>query len=115
MIDIGYWIQDTHPHPNAVGVPEDTLISITFFHEMNSHSLNARNILILDGNQGGRLISEHFLYHYDSQRKTLLIYLKEDAKRFGPDNFIEVILTGRIANQRNERMEVPFHLRFHTR
>lgn len=115
MIDIGYWIKDTHPHPDAVGVPEETLISITFYHEMNSHSLNARNILILDGNQGGKLISDHFLFHYEPERKTLLVYLKEDAMRFGPNNSIEVILTGRIANLRNERMEVPYHLRFTTR
>lgn len=115
MIDIGYWIKDTRPHPDAVDVPDDTIISIAFTHEINRHTLNARNILILDGNQGGKLISEKFLYHYDQDKQTLLIYLKEDADRFGPGNRIEVILTGRITNYRNEQMEVPFHLQFTTR
>ncbi|MFC5530601.1 Ig-like domain-containing protein [Cohnella yongneupensis] len=114
MIDIGYWIKDTHPHPDAAGVPEDTLISISFNQEINRYTLNARNILILDGNQGGKLISERFLFNYDSDRRTLFIYLKEDAERLGPRNRVEVILTGRIANHRNERMDVPYHIRFTT-
>ncbi|MFD0671263.1 Ig-like domain-containing protein [Cohnella sp. GCM10027633] len=115
MIDIGYWIKDTHPYPDAVDVPDDTIIAIAFTQDVNRHTLNARNILILDGNQGGKLISEKFLYHYEQEKHTLFVYLKEEADRLGSGNRIEIILTGRITNYRNEQMEVPFHLRFTTR
>jgi len=114
MIDLKSWIQDTHPQPEAEDVPEDTLISITFNQEVNRNTLNMRNILILDGNQGGRLISNRFLFHYDSSKRTLFIYLKADAERLGPGNVVEIILTGRICNFSNEKMDIPFHLRFTT-
>ena len=115
MIDIGYWIKDTRPQPDSVNVPEDTIIAITFTQEVNRHTLNARNILILDGDQGGRLISDRFLFHYETEKRTLFVYLKEDAPRLGSGNRIEIIVTGRIAKYRHERMEVPFHIRFTTR
>lgn len=114
MIDVGYWIKETRPNPDATNIPGDTIIAISFANEIQRHTLNARNILILDGNQGGKLISERFLYHYDQEQNTLFIYLKEDAERLGSRNKIEIILTGRITNYRNEQMEVPFHLRFTT-
>ncbi|RKP53103.1 hypothetical protein D7Z26_15335 [Cohnella endophytica] len=109
------WIKETHPQPNATDVPEDTLVSITFHEDINRNTLNARNILVLDGNQRGRLISERFLFRYDSESKTLFIYLKEEEERLGPNNTIEIIVTGRIANFHDKRMEIPFHLRFTTR
>jgi len=109
------WIKETHPQPNAEGVPEDTLISISFLQDINRNTLNTRNILVLDGNNGGRLISSRFLYRYESDKRTLLIYLKDEAERLGAGNTIEIILTGRIANIRNRRMEIPYHLRFTTK
>ncbi|MCD9020882.1 Ig-like domain-containing protein [Cohnella silvisoli] len=109
------WIKETHPQPEARGIPEDTLISIIFNQDINRNTLNTRNILILDGNRGGRLISNRFLYRYDADFRTLTIYLKDDAERPGSNNTIEIILTGRIANYQNNRMEIPFHFRFATR
>jgi hypothetical protein len=109
------WIKETHPQPESRDIPEDTLISITFQQEINRHTLNTRNILILNGNQGGRLISDSFLYRYIAEERTLYIYLKADAERLGSNNTIEIIVTGRIANYRNARMEIPFSLRFTTR
>jgi hypothetical protein len=115
MIHTDYWIKETNPQPGSTDIPEDTLISITFNHEINRHTLNTRNILILDGNEGGRLISSRFLFNYDSDKKTLFIYLKEEAERLGSGNLIEIILTSRIADFRNNRMDIPYHLRFTTR
>ncbi|MFB9280212.1 Ig-like domain-containing protein [Cohnella cellulosilytica] len=115
MGTIEEWIKETHPQPNAVGVPEDTLIAISFRQDINRNTLNTRNILVLDGNHGGRLISSRFLYRYESDKRRLLIYLKEEAERLGAGNTIEIILTGRIANVRNSRMEIPYHLRFTTK
>lgn len=115
MINTNDWIKESNPQPNAIDIPDDTLISITFHQDINRHTLNSRNVLILDGNQGGKLISNHFLYHYDVDKKTLFIYLKENEKRLGPRNTIEIIITGRIANFKNNRMEIPYHLRFTTR
>ncbi|MFC4597518.1 Ig-like domain-containing protein [Cohnella hongkongensis] len=115
MGSAGEWIKETHPQPDSMEVPEDTLISITFYPEINRNTLNTRNILILDGNNGGRLISNRFLYRYEQEARTLLIYLKEEAERLGAGNTIEIILTGRIANIRNQRMEIPYHLRFTTK
>ncbi len=108
------WIKETSPQPNAEGVPEDTLIAISFFQDINRNTLNTRNILILDGNSGGRLISERFLYRYESDKRLLLIYLKEESERLGAGNMIEIILTGRISNIRNKKMGFPYHLRFKT-
>ena len=108
------WILDIHPHPDAAGVPVDTLISIQFAQDMNRHTLNARNILILDGNEGGRLISDRFAFAYNPEVKRLLIYFKESAAGFGRRNRIEIIVTGRIANQRNESMGVPVQFWFTT-
>jgi hypothetical protein len=115
MIDTNNWIKESHPQPNATEIPEDTLISISFNEDINRHTLNMRNVLILDGNQGGKLISNRFLYHYDTDKKMLFIYLKEDAERLGTKNTIEIIITGRIADFKNNRMEIPYHLRFTTR
>lgn len=109
------WIKDTYPQPNAVDVPEDTLISIAFRQEINRNTLNSRNILVLDGNRGGRLISDRYLLRYEPQSRILYIYLKDNSKKLVPNNEIEIILTGRIANHRNKTMEIPFHLRFRTR
>jgi hypothetical protein len=109
------WILETNPQPDANNIPDDTLISIVFRQEINRNTLNTRNILILDGNKGGQLITDRFLFRYDSEEKTLIIYLKEDAERLGSKNTIEIIVTGRIANYKSEKMEIPFHLRFVTR
>jgi hypothetical protein len=109
------WIKETHPQPEAADIPEDTLITITFHQEINRNTLNTRNILILDGNNGGRLISSRFLFRYESDSRTLFIYSKDEFEQLGARNTIEIILTGRIANIRNVRMEVPYHLRFTTR
>lgn len=109
------WIKETHPQPEARGIPEDTLISIVFNQDINRNTLNTRNILVLDGSQGGRLISDRFLFRYEAEDKTLLIYRKSDSERLGSLNTIEIILTGRIANLRNAKMAYPFHLRFTTR
>lgn len=114
MIDIGYWIKETRPQPDAVGVPADTVISISFTQEINRHTLNARNVLILNASQGGKLVSDRFLFHYETDDRTLHIYLKKDETPPDPGSRIEVILTGRIANYRNEQMRVPFHLCFTT-
>ncbi|XID92789.1 Ig-like domain-containing protein [Paenibacillaceae bacterium WGS1546] len=109
------WIRKTHPQPGDKDIPEDTLISIVFNQDINRHTLNTRNILVLDGNQGGRLISDRFLFRYETEDKTLLIYRKSEAERLGSQNTIEIILTGRIANLRSVKMTYPFHLRFTTR
>lgn len=109
------WIRETCPQPDAIDIPQDTLISITFNQDMNTNTLNSRNILILDGNQGGRLISDRFLYRYLADLKTLFIYFKEDMDGLGASNIIEIIVTGRISNYKNVRMEIPFHMRFTTR
>jgi hypothetical protein len=115
MIETDNWIKASHPQPNAADMPDDTLISITFSQNINRHTLNSRNILILDGNHGGKLISNRFLYHYDVDKKLLFIYLKTNAERLGPENAIEIIITGRIADFKNNQMEIPYHLRFTTR
>ncbi len=109
------WIKATNPQPNAEGVPEDTLIAISFHQEINRNTLNMRNVLILDGNNGGRLISSRFLYRYESDKRTLFIYLKEESERLGAGNVIEVILTGRISNINHKKMDIPYHLRFTTK
>jgi hypothetical protein len=109
------WILETNPQPDAKDIPEDTLVSIVFRQDINRNTLNTRNILILDGSKGGQLISDRFLFRYELVEKTLIIYLKEDAERLGAKNTIEIIVTGRIANYKNEKMEIPFHLRFTTR
>ncbi|MFC5404967.1 Ig-like domain-containing protein [Cohnella soli] len=109
------WIDETHPQPDATDVPESTLVSIAFRKEMNRLTLNTRNILVLDGNNGGRLISDRFLYRYEAAQRKLLIYRKEDSEALGPRNTIEIILTSRIADSQNEKMSIPFHLRFTTR
>ncbi|TFE29383.1 Ig-like domain-containing protein [Cohnella luojiensis] len=109
------WIKETNPQPDATDVPVDTLVSIIFHQDINRHTLNTRNILILDGSHGGTLISNRFLYRYDSDLKTLFIYLKDDADRFKPNNKIEIIVTGRISNYKNVKMGIPFHLIFTTR
>jgi hypothetical protein len=114
-MNLSEWILETYPQPDANNIPEDTLVSIAFRQEINRHTLNARNVLILDGNKGGQLISDRFLFRYESEEKTLIIYLKEDAERLGSNNTIEIIVTGRIANYTNAKMEIPFHLRFTTR
>lgn len=108
------WIKETQPLPESHDIPENTLISITFQQEINRHTLNMRNILILNGNSGGRLISNCFLYRYIAEERTLYLYLKADAERLGSNNTIEIIVTGRISNHRNMRMEIPFSLRFTT-
>ncbi len=113
-MEINDWIRETHPQPEAINIPDDTHISITFKQDINRHTLNTRNVLILDGKQGGRLISNRFLYRYDPDARTLFIYLKEDSERLGSNNTVEIIVTGRIANFNNGRMEIPFHLRFKT-
>lgn len=115
MDGINEWIRETQPQPNAKNIPEDTLVSIIFNQDINRHTLNTRNILVLDGNHGGRLISDRFLFRYDSEQKTLLIYLKADVQRLGSNNTIEIIITGRISNFRSNKMEIPFHLRFTTK
>jgi len=109
------WIKATNPQPNSADVPEDTLISISFNQEINRNTLNTRNVLILDVNGGGRLISDRFLFRYESGDKILYIYLKDEADRLGKKSTIEIILTDRIANIRNARMPYPFHFRFTTR
>jgi len=109
------WIKGTHPQPNAVGVPDNTLIKISFHQDINRNTLNTRNVLVLDGSNGGRLISSRFLYRYEPDERNLLIYLKDAADRLGSGNTIEIILTGRISNVRNRKMEIPFHLRFTTK
>lgn len=109
------WILETNPQPDAKDIPEDTLVAIVFRQDINRNTLNTRNILILDGSKGGQLISDRFLFRYELVEKTLIIYLKEDAERLGAKNTIEIIVTGRIANYKNEKMEIPFHLRFTTR
>jgi len=108
------WIKETNPQPNAEGVPEDTLISIYFLQDINRNTLNTRNILVLDGNNGGKLISDRFLYRYESNERMLLIYLKDESDRLGAGNMIEIILTGRISNTKNKKMGIPYHLRFKT-
>jgi hypothetical protein len=114
-MDLSEWILETNPQPDANNIPEDTLVSIVFRQDINQLTLNTRNVLILDGNRGGQLISDRFLFRFDSNEKTLFIYLKEDAERLGSQNTIEVIVTGRIANYKGLKMEIPFHLRFTTR
>jgi hypothetical protein len=109
------WILETNPQPDSNNIPEDTLVAIVFRQDINRNTLNTRNILILDGSKGGQLISDRFLFRYELVEKTLIIYLKEDAERLGSKNTIEIIVTGRIANYKNEKMEIPFHLRFTTR
>ncbi len=109
------WIKETNPQPNAMDIPDDTLVSITFNQDINRHTLNTRNILILDGKLGGTLITNRFLFRYDSDKRNLLIYLKDEAERLGSNNAIEIIVTGRVTNYRNVRMGTPFHLRFTTR
>ncbi|MFC5470712.1 hypothetical protein ACFPPD_18655 [Cohnella suwonensis] len=109
------WIRETHPQPESEDVPDSTLISIAFRKEMNRLTLNMRNILVLDGNNGGRLISDRFLYRYETERRTLLIYRKDESETLGPRNSIEIILTGRIADNRNAKMNIPFHFNFKTR
>jgi hypothetical protein len=113
-MDLSEWILETNPQPDANNIPEDTLVSIVFRQAINRLTLNTRNVLILDGNKGGQLISDRFLFRYESQEKTLFIYLKEDAERLGPKNTMEIIVTGRITNNKNEKMGIPFHLRFTT-
>lgn len=112
MIELGYWIKETNPRPNAAGVPADKAITIAFTQEINRHTLNARNIVILNASQGGKLISDLYLFHYETESRTLHIYRNEEASAPEPNSRIEVILTGRIANYRNEMMKVPFHLCF---
>ncbi len=109
------WIKATFPQPNAEGVPEDTLIAISFHREINRNTLNMRNILVLDGNNGGHLISSRFLYRYEPDKRTLFIYLKEEAERLGSGNTIEIIVAGRIADVHSRKMGIPFHLRFTTK
>ena len=115
MTGLDQWIKETKPQPNAVDIPEDTLIAITFGMDINRNTLNTRNILVLDGNQGGRLISDRFLFRYVAETRVLFIYLKSDIERLGSNNTIEIILTSRIANIRNQKMDIPYHLRFTTR
>jgi hypothetical protein len=114
-MDVNEWIKETHPQPIASDIPEDTLVSIVFKQEINPNTLNMRNVLILDGNKGGQLISHRFLYRYEPELKTLFIYLKEDSEKLESNNTIEVIVTGRISNHKNYKMDIPFHLQFTTR
>lgn len=114
MTAITPWIRATYPHNGAEDVPEDTGISISFACNINRNTLNNRNIIILDGNQGGKLISDRFVLHYDADTMTLHISLKAGEEKLGPRNTVEVIVTGRVANYSNEQLGMPFHLRFVT-
>ncbi|TVY01161.1 hypothetical protein [Cohnella terricola] len=115
MLGVSDWIKEAHPQPDVMGFPAATLTSITFHKQINRNTLTERNILILDGNNGGRLISSRFLYRYEADTKTLIIYLKEDSDRLDSNHMIEIIMTGRISDVRNRKMEVPYHLRITTR
>jgi hypothetical protein len=108
------WISDTEPCPDAENVCARDLVSIRFRQEMNRNCFNARNILILDGNEGGKLITDRFLFRYHADSSTLIISFKETGAGFGSGQSIEVIVTGRIVNGSNESMDMPYYLRFKT-
>lgn len=108
------WILGTDPRPGSTNVSQGTPISIRFAMPVNRHSLNARNILVLDGCKGGKLISEQFAFQYSPETNTLRIYFKEQGCCFEGQNDVEVILTDRITNARNEKMGTPYQFRFTT-
>ncbi|MFC5701721.1 Ig-like domain-containing protein [Cohnella faecalis] len=108
------WILATEPSPDARNVPSEMHISIHFKEDMSRHTLNARNILILDGMDGGRLISNRFAYRYHAEKNMLQIYFKDRGDGFACGNDIEVILTGRIANASNVTMDIPYSFHFST-
>ncbi|SEU15059.1 Ig-like domain-containing protein [Paenibacillus sp. NFR01] len=110
----GSWISATVPANNAQVEDTHSAISVMFTKAMNPASLNAENILGLDGKHGDANISSLFDYAYTLDTRTLTLEFKDPASDYGTDNGIQVVITGKVEGADKKPMNEEYSFGFST-
>ncbi len=97
------WIKSTSPKHEERDVDPGSSISITFKYDVESESLNEKNIMVNDGKHS-RTITELYNFNYDKDTRTLHIDFKLPGNNVGTGNGITVYLSKNIKNAEGKAM-----------
>lgn len=97
------WIKSTSPKHDERDVDPGSSISMTFKYDVDSESLNEKNIIINEGKHS-RTITELYNFKYDKETRTLHIDFKLPGNNVGTGNGITVYLSKNIKNAEGKAM-----------
>lgn len=109
-----HWISKTVPADKAQVEDTHSAITVVFTKAMNPASLNADNILVLDGKHGDANISGLFDYAYTPDTRTLKLEFIDPASDYGTDNGIQVVITGKVEDAEKKPMNEEYSFGFST-